>query len=226
MGYRSSSVLLLFFVGAAFGGRAQAVGNITGAPFTATWVTKTESTTGTEIATTDVARSSNGSVYRAHQQDGKARWIEIIDVPNERRISLTMATNRCTVTPLRGPQSCAVRTVAQQRAVLERFQVSIEKGFDRKGPEISKHETALGTRVEDGMTVLGQHYVHTRNSDGSIVSDGDTWQTDLGFVVSQTFREIERKRTSTSELKDIHRVEPDSKLFQLPEACMLPDVNH
>ena len=221
MGCRSL-LLFLFLVSAVAAVQAQGVMTVSGAPFTATWTAKVERTRGIEIIVAEVARASDGSVYQARTVDGKIQSVAIDDVPNERRISLSVPTNTCEVSTPPGRPYWVVRTVAQQRAVLEHWHAEFEKGFDRKGPEISKHETAMGTKVEDGMTVFGQHYVHTRNSDGSVVSEGETWQTDLGFVISQTSRQVDPKTTSTSELKDIHRGEPDPKLFQLPVACVSP----
>ena len=225
MKLRGWSVLFCSLAGGLSAAHAQAVGNITDAPFSALWVTKTATATGIDFTAIDVARSKDGSVYRAQRKDGRLQWIEIVDVPNERRISSSLVRNSCEVTPPSGRPQWVVRTVVQQRAVLKRMQANLEKGFDRRSPEVSKHETALGTKVQDGMEIFGHHYLETRNKDGSVVSEGDTWQTDLGFVVSQTWTDHER--TSTSVMEDIRREEPDPKLFQLPGACSLPQkTNH
>src|ERR1700761_1637648 len=121
-------LLFLFLASAVAALQAQGVMTVSGAPFTATWTAKVERTRGIEIIVAEVARASDGSVYQARTVDGKIQSVAIDDVPNERRISLSVPTNTCEVSTPPGRPYWVVRTVAQQRAVLEHWQAEFEKG--------------------------------------------------------------------------------------------------
>ncbi|GGA78851.1 hypothetical protein GCM10011507_32640 [Edaphobacter acidisoli] len=188
---------------------------LVGAPLSATWTVTTD-TAGTVKATRiEAARSSDGSTYQAgYDSNGQLVSISILDVPHAKRYEMRPLTKQYIEND--APQFKGyTRTAAQQHAILERsnFPHAREAQGQKKG------STPLGTKVVDGMTIYGSHYVRYR--DKVLTMDGETWQSDLGLVYSSHFMVPKIQQTHTVTLKEIKRGEPDASLFTVPAGYSL-----
>jgi hypothetical protein len=209
MNARSILVALFFFV-FALNSRAQAVMNLTGEPFSATWTMTTESAGIVTTTKVVAARSSDGSVYCATYKGGIIDWIEIDDVPHEKRIEIHPQTKQYTESVPRPQGKWITRTSEQQHAVLE----SWNKPYTREAPNQRKDSTPIGVKIIDGMTIFGSHYVRTR--DDVRTMDGVTWLSDLGFIYSSRSESLTDKKITSLGLTEIKRGEPDASLFIVP----------
>lgn len=183
--------------------------NITDAPFTATY-----SVNGQANATEEIARASNGSTYYATKaNDGHLMHIWIVDVPNNRRIELMPSPPSYTYRLQAVDRKIYTSTIEEYRASLQRVQESFRDRPDRDKPNGShQHEIPLGVRQEDGMTLFG-------NRDEITLASGEkrtveAWQSDLG--VAATWVDTGTATKTVRTLTNVHRVEPDPKLFEIP----------
>jgi hypothetical protein len=202
-------LLSIGFLCAATGVKAQAVVELTGAPFSGTWTITTETAGSVTTTRTVAARASDGSVYTAYYEDGSPNIIQIYDVPHEKRIEIRPRTMQYTVQDAPNGR-WITRTVEQQHAVLECGNIA----FRREAPGQSKDSTSLGSKVIDGMTIYGHHFVRTR--DDVRTMEGDTWTSDLGFNYSEHDEFFDTKKVRTTTLTEMKRGEPDASLFTVP----------
>jgi hypothetical protein len=213
-----SILLPVVFLVSALSARAQAVITLIGAPFSATWTGTTDTAGSVTTTKIVVARSSNGSVYRAIYKDGNPdliEFIEIDDVPHEKQISIRIQMKQYTETPPSPRGEWVTRTTEQQHAILEHWNIA----YTRQAANQKKDETPLGVKIVDGMTLYGHHFVRTR--DNVRTMEGDTWQSDLGFNYSEHCESLSDKRIIVSTLSEIRRGEPDSSLFIVPSGYTL-----
>jgi hypothetical protein len=204
----------MVFLIPALSARAQAVMTLTGAPFSATWNMTTDTAGSVTTTKTVVARSGDGSVYRAIYKDGNLDLIEIDDVPHAKLIEIRPQMKQYTETAApRG--KWVTRTTEQQHAILEHWNIV----YSRQATNQEKDATPLGVKVIDGLTIYGHHFVRTR--DNVRTMEGDTWQSDLGFNYSERYEVLSEKKIMTSTLTEMKRGEPDASLFIVPSGYSL-----
>jgi len=194
--------------------KAQFVMTVSGAPFSATWISTLERAGQIETKKAVAARASDGSVYRATYKNGTVDWIEINDVPHEKLIIIYPLRKMYTETTAPGGK-WFIRTPQQEHSVLERWNID----YIRQATNQDKTSTSLGVKTESGMTLYGHHYVRTKNKVVTMV--GDSWDSDLGFTFSSRTEIPSEQSISTLTLTEINRVEPDSSLFTVPSGYTL-----
>jgi len=195
--------------------RSQGVITLTGAPFSATW-TETTDTAGIVTTTRRVAaRSSDGSVYFATNQNGVAVLIEIDDVPHEKKIQIWPQMKQYTEMAPAPRGKWLTRTTAEQHAIMEYWNAA----YSRQSLDQKKDSIPLGAKVVDGMTIYGSHYVRTK--DNVRTMEGETWNSDLGFTYSSRSEIFREKKIATLTLTEMKRAEPDASLFIVPSGYTL-----
>jgi hypothetical protein len=167
-------------------------------------------------------RASNGCTYMSFSDTnypgpGGIFDVEINDLPNSRHIFLHPGLSNHNTYGVMVPPDGHFRTFSLQKnaAMLQQLQSSILQKPDRTRPDGQVHLTPLGTKQQDGITLFGQKSEVTSNSGDKRTEE--MWHSDLGIVViSKTVWSSEDKE-SVVTVTDIHRTEPDPKLFEIPE---------
>ena len=96
---------------------------------------------------------------------------------------------------------------------VQRMQDSFLQRPDRdKADGSHRHQVALGVRQENGMTLFGnREEINLASGEKRTV---ETWQSDLG--VAATFVEKGPATQTVRILTNLHRIEPNPKLFEIP----------
>lgn len=203
---------------------AQTIERITGVPFTAS-ISHSRDGERAYISAY-LARASNGSTYvKAMDSDGGTINITIEDVPNNRRIALVPRppSYTYTLTPAPGGK---FRTDSRDsyRELLQGLQNEAAKQTEWiDGYGARHHPVVPGTKKQDGMTLFGR-------LDYLIYGNGkqeteENWRSDLGLTLIEKVNvdsPKEGKSSSISTVTDLHLIEPDPRLFEIP-AEYFPD---
>jgi len=189
------------------------------APFTANWSQTTTHNATTSTQSGVIARASNGSTYMTFSDShfpgpGGIYRIEIDDLPNNRHITLHpgRSSNSYYLGPLGNARTFTLQSNAR---MLQQLQDSYLQRPDRTKPDGQAHETALGVKQQEGLTLFG-HRSEFTSTKGETRTD-EMWDSDLGVVVTLKDVVPAEAKESVFSVTDIRRVEPDQKLFEIPE---------
>jgi hypothetical protein len=216
--------------GIAFTGGPQ---GITGMPYTATRKTThvqklADGTTITRENTAKEARDSNGRTYHENRMDlpsgaaGQAgfSFVNVVDPVN--RVTMNWNSSSKQVTVFHMPEPGQVRQ-AQQPSPLTPPQPSAMKVVQTK-PQFED----LGIKAINGIEARGTRMTRVieagkEGNDRPMTITNETWfSPDLKITVAST-NDDPRTGTTTMELTNIDRGEPDSALFQVPEGYTVKD---
>jgi hypothetical protein len=187
-------------------------------PFTATWVETRHEAATTRTETKALARASNGNSYMAFLSPiggpfpaGTPYQVMILDVVNQRIITLYPANRNYHL------QHTKLRTSSahQYAQTLQNMQNSYAQNPDRIKPDGKNHDIALGAKQQDGMMIYGA--IQEFTSDTGSKRATEIWQSDLGIETSKKTLYSPVGNEVTGTLTNVHREEPDSKLFAIPE---------
>jgi hypothetical protein len=225
--------LMVLSVPAGFGqgtisasmGSVMGVGNmgLTGVPYSATRKTTrvqklADGTTITNEGTAKEARDSNGRTYRENvfkpfgenSEQGEFSVIIVFDPVNRVMMNWASNTKQVTIVHMREPGQ------VQQPSTVTQVQPPAIKMAQMK-PEIED----LGTKTIDGVEAKGRRItrvipVGREGNDRPITVTDEQWSSpDLRIVVQSTMDDP-RTGTTTMELSNVDRGEPDPTLFQVP----------
>ena len=189
--------------------------HIIDAPFTATLSYTRDG--GKTYLYTQLARASNASTYMALKTAaGRTIRITIEDVPNNRTIVLFPQPPSYTYWIEPAPSGkFRVDSIENYRGMLQRGEDAFVQRPDRDRTDgTHHHETALGVRNENGMTLFGSRdELTTMTGDKTTV---EAWRSDFGINISIKSYKPTTGETMVSAVTDLRHVEPDPSLFEIP----------
>jgi hypothetical protein len=229
------TTVLIVLNGTQSSAQLTSIANVSDAPFTATWtLTKVETKSGptetrTIVATAQLARDKNGSTYEAVIKDGHPTGIWIVDVLKNLKIEIHPRDATYFYLPIRDPGGkLPTYSVEETFKMLQDGQKGFMNHPDHSSPNIPKwYFTALGCRQENGLNLCGVKDEVTSNTGEEQIRE--TWRSDLGLVMSMfqkddhlapTVRPLQAI-TYIQVVTDLRRVEPDTKLFEIPAGYTL-----
>lgn len=232
-----TSTTLLLILSSAMQSKAQlvAIGNVSGAPFTATWTwTKVETKSGptvsrTVVAVTQLARDKNGNTYESVIEDGHPTAIWITDVLNNRKIEIRPKDSAYQYIPILDPVGkLPTYSVGEMFKMLQDEQEGISSNPDHPSAVFPRwHFTALGCRQENGFNLCGVKDETTSKTGEEQIRE--TWRSDLGLIMSMSQKTDHLARPVNdiqaiafiNVVTDLRRVEPDARLFEIPAGYTL-----
>jgi hypothetical protein len=201
----------------------------TGAPYTA--IRKTtrvqrlaNGTTITHVNTVKEARDSSGRTYRetrpeiAQGSEGEAGNFVFVNVHDPvNRINITWNSNSKEATVIHMPEPGLVKRV-ETRPAAENLAPMPMVRSDQIKPQIDE----LGTKTINGVEAKGTRTTRVipagrEGNDQPLTVTHESWVSPELNLVVMGINDDPRTGTSTVELTDIERAEPDPALFQVPE---------
>ena len=175
-----------------------------------------------------MARASDGSTYMSFSDNffpgpGHVFRIEIDDQKNNRHLTLHPGFSTSTYstrTPANGHSR--LFSIQQSAEMLTQIQDSYAQRPDRPKSDGQSHITALGTRNQDGMTLFGHKSEFTSTTGEKRIEE--IWDSEFGIVVASKITWPTEDKEAITTVSDIHRIEPDPTLFQIPEGYRNPSV--
>lgn len=186
------------------------------------WIRNLEDgTTVTTHLDANLARDSQGRVYREHvsfvpansNEQSKRKDFTLSDPVAHTRTTCVMASHRCVIAGYFAPTS---------------FRVQPAGSFDDGKRFLSRE--SLGNDVIDGLNVVGTRETTSINAgvlgnNHPLVSTREFWYSpDLQVNLSVT-RKDPREGTQTIHVMDISRSEPDPAMFQVPAGFVVQDLH-
>jgi hypothetical protein len=231
----STTLLLILNAGMQSAAQLVAIGNVSGAPFTATWTwTEVETKSGptetrTIVATAQLARDKNGSTYEALIKDGHTTAIWIVDVLKNRKIEIRPQDSAYHYIPILGPAGkLTTYSVEEWFKILQSDQEGIITHPDHPSPVFPRsHFTALGCRQENGFNLCGVRDEATSNLGEEQIRE--IWRSDLGLIMS-TSQKSDHLARPVNDIQaiayiqgvtDLRCVEPAPQLFEIPAGYAL-----
>lgn len=223
-----SRIVLALAAVAAFSQSSSAqrchIANVVGAPFTATMTNTYSKVPNAYVATSHIARKSNGSVYCAtYDGAGKLLSVEFDDVPANRRTVLYVPRfpndHNHTYSLLTPEDGFSTPSIEDMREKLRRKQQIYAEHSDSEHDNRHWHLIPLGERSVDGMILFGLRF-EIRHEDGEKGGGSETWESDLGLTMSYSALspgDVEETHVIHSALTNLRREEPDPSLFQIPK---------
>jgi hypothetical protein len=229
----STTLLLILNAGMQSAAQLVQIGNVSGAPFTATWTwAKVETKSGqaetrTILATAQLARDKNGSTYEAVSEDGHTTSIWIVDVLKNRKIEILPRDSTYRYIPVLDPAGkLMTHSVEEMFKMLQGEQEGLIRHPDHPSPGIPRwHFTALGCRQENESNLCGVRDETTSNTEEQI---RETWKSDLGLIMSVSQKGHLARLVNDIQaiayfggVTDLRRIEPDPQLFEIPAGYAL-----
>jgi hypothetical protein len=234
-------VFALVFVDACSGQYNERIAHLKDAPFSAEAQVSYTSHASSSTWTLELARASDGSVYKA-----------IIDPMGEFKgsasnISIEDATSNCNIKiyPYRsqlrrdnqghvdgGTSGLSIGLEAEQAQASPsptiedirnknlREQERISMSPQILNPDAKLRQTSLGQRTVDGMTIFGFQSEHRIDSKTDRVDE--RWESELGFTYSSTTTSTTEGRVSANDIATLKLVEPPAELFTVQDKYFPP----
>ena len=232
---RTTMFLVVLNTGMQSTAQLVAIGNVVGAPFTATWTwTQVETKSGltettTILATAQLARDRNGSTYEAVIKSGHPTAIWIVDVLKNLKIEIRPLDFTYRYIPISDPAvKLRTHSVEEIFKVLQNQQEGIIEHPDHPSTYLPRwHFTALGCRQENRFNLCGVRDESSSNTGEEHIRE--TWWSDLGMIMTSiqkadhlagTVNDL-RFITDRQDVTNLRRVDPDSQLFEIPAGYKL-----
>lgn len=214
--------------GFEFGGSARGFGGktVTGAPFTAT-ITSTHSeklADGNSITNTTsgtLARDSQGRTRREMTLPAIGPLSSSGSAPHLAFIADPVAQTNFTLNMDKKTAQQFAAHVRRQGGAAMRGEAGADGGPQGRGERPNVTTQQLGTKSINGVSAEGTLVTHTipagkmGNSAAIVITTERWYSADLHMVVSET-RTDPRFGTTTYQLTNINRAEPDAMLFAVP----------
>lgn len=218
------------FIGVSLGGPAA----LTGAPYTATRKTTrvqtlANGTTVTHVTTVKEARDSQGRTYREEHFDTPAAdqqpMIHYVVFDPVARTMMNWSSREQTVTLNHLPEPRQNPRVQNRIAQAPRLTTPPVSRLNQSNFQIED----LGTKNIEGVEAVGRRTTRTipagqEGNDQPITITHESWTSPELRVTIQENDDDPRSGTTTMELTDIDRNEPDPRLFQAPEGYTVREI--
>jgi hypothetical protein len=234
-------VFALVFVGVCSGQYDDRIAHLRDAPFSAEVQGSVTTRDSSSTWTNEIARASDGSVYKATvdpsgEFKGSIDHIKIEDATSNCNIGiypyrshLTKTNQGQVVGPTRGLSigldaaqvpALPFPTIEDIRDRNLREQGWISTGSQVFNPDAQMRQTSLGQRTVDGMTIFGFHLEGLHDSKTDRVEE--RWESELGFNYSFSRTYSTEGRVSAHSVAGLKLVEPPAALFAIQDKYFEP----